>query len=159
RHRLPGGAHASRPGRRGRAAARPARRPRHALRPGCPARRHQPRRGRLRSRRSALRLEPRYYRLAEVCDARLQPGVAGRTARARTLGVAPVPCRGDYNPVETLGPVMADADDPDTGSDWWRRVMHAGTRPDCTLADPYPPGGHRDGSVPIDAALDALDAT
>ncbi len=107
----------------------------------------------------ALRLQPRYYRLAEVCGGRLQPGVAGRIARARTLGVAPARCRGDFDPVETLGPVMADADDPDTGSDWWRRVVHAGARPDCALPDPYPPGSHPDGAVPIDAALDARDAT
>ncbi|MBN1171301.1 MAG: hypothetical protein JXA67_03925 [Micromonosporaceae bacterium] len=108
---------------------------------------------------SALRLEPRYYRLAEVCDGRLQPGVTGRIDRARALGVAPVRDRGGFDPVEALGPVMADTDDPDTGSDWWRRVVHAGTRPDCTLHGPYPPGSRPDGSVPIDAALDARDAT
>ncbi len=78
---------------------------------------------------AALALEPRYHRLAQVCGDRLQPGIADRIARAATLGVPAVRTRGSYDPVEILGAVMADPDDPDAPTDWWQRVVAAGTRP------------------------------
>jgi len=108
---------------------------------------------------SALPLEPRYYRLAQVCGDRMQPGVPDRVARARAKGVSAVRVRGSYDPVEILGAVMADQDDPNAHTDWWQRVVAASTRDDCALADPYPPGSDPDGHLPIDRALDRRDAT
>lgn len=102
---------------------------------------------------------PRYYRLAQVCQGRLQPGVSHRVDRASALGVAAVHCRGRYDPVEILGAAMADPDDPDLPTDWWRRVVAAGSRDDCALPDPYPPGSDPDGYLPLDRALDQRDAT
>ncbi|MDQ7909091.1 hypothetical protein RB614_31670 [Phytohabitans sp. ZYX-F-186] len=108
---------------------------------------------------SALALESRYYRMAQVCGDRMQPGVPDRVARARAKGVPAVRVRGSYDPVEILGAVMADQDDPDAATDWWQRVVAAGTRDDCALTDPYPPGSDPDGYLPIDRALDRRDAT
>ncbi|WP_125805204.1 hypothetical protein [Actinoplanes sp. ATCC 53533] len=107
---------------------------------------------------SAFALEPRYYRLGEVCAGRLQPGVQQRIARAGNLGTAAVRIRGRYDPVEIIDVDWVD-DDFDTTSDWWRRAVAAVSRPDGALPDPYPPGSQPDGYVPIDRALDAWRAT
>jgi hypothetical protein len=104
-------------------------------------------------------LEPRYYQLAQICGDRLQPGVQKRIARARALGMPAMRTRGSVDPVEMLGDVMANQDDPDTYTGWWQRVATAGRRQDCALPDPYPPGSSPDGYVPIDRALDERDAT
>jgi len=44
---------------------------------------------------------------------------------------------------------MAEQDDPDVRTDWWQRVVAAGTCPDCALAEVYPPGRDPDGYVPM----------
>jgi hypothetical protein len=106
----------------------------------------------------AFALEPRYYRLVEACGGRLQPGVQQRIAKAARLGVAAARSRGRYDPVAIIDVDWVD-DDFDTRSDWWRRAATAGSRPDCALPDPYPPGSQPDGHLPIDRALDTLDAT
>jgi hypothetical protein len=105
----------------------------------------------------AFALEPRYYGIAEVCGG-LQPGVQQRIAKAASLGVAAARSRGRYDPVEVIDVDWVD-DDFDTRSDWWRRVVTAGGRPDCALTDPYPLGSQPDGYLPLDRALDTLDAT
>jgi hypothetical protein len=107
----------------------------------------------------ASALEPRYYRLAEVVHRGLQQGVPQRVARAAAAGVRAVRSWGECNPAEIAGAVMPGNGDSDTGSGWWQRVATAGTRPDCVLPDPYPPGRSPDGYLPIDRALDERDAT
>lgn len=107
---------------------------------------------------SALALESRYYRLAEVCDGRLQPGVAHRIARAGNLGIAAVRIRGRYDLFEAIDMDSVDVD-LDATSDWWRRAVAAGSRPDGALPDPYPPGSQPDGYVPIDRAVAAWQET
>src|SRR5437763_15661893 len=66
---------------------------------------------------SALRLQPRYYRLAEVCPGPLAPGVSARVSRAGALGMPAARDRGDYDPLDILDAVTsADGggdDDPD----------------------------------------------
>jgi hypothetical protein len=112
---------------------------------------------------SALRLQPRYYRLAEMCPGRLSPGVSARVNRAATLGMPAARDRGDHDPLDILDAATSgdngDGDDPDAQTDWWRRLIDTGTRRDFALPDPYPPGTFPDGSVPIDRALDRRDAT
>jgi hypothetical protein len=103
-------------------------------------------------------LEPRYYRLAEVVNGRLRPGVPQKTAKAEAAGVLPLRSWGEFDPRG-----MADPDGIVTvaggrGTDWWHRVAAAGPRPDCILPDPYQGRRGRDGSVPIDRALDERDA-
>jgi hypothetical protein len=66
--------------------------------------------------------------------------------------------RGRYDPVEIIDVTGVD-DDFDTTSDWWRRTVTAGGRPDGAMPDPYPPGSQPDGYVPIDRALDTCRAT
>ncbi len=77
-----------------------------------------------------LALAPRYQRLAQIFPGRLQPGVQGRVARARALGVPAVRCRGSYDPAEILDAVAADIPG-DARADWWHRVVAAGPRLDC----------------------------
>jgi hypothetical protein len=107
---------------------------------------------------SALALESRYYRLAEVCDGRLQPTVAQRIARARNFGTTAVRIRGRYDLAEVIDMDWVD-DDLDATSDWWHRAVAAGSRLDGALPDPYPPGSQPDGYVPIDRALAVWRAT
>jgi len=44
-------------------------------------------------------------------------------------------------------------------SSWQKRAAAAGTRPDCILPNPYPPGRSPEGYLPLDRALDQRDAT
>ncbi len=120
------------------------------------------------ARRAAGMLEPRYYRLAEVCGPRLAAGVPARVARAAALGAPPARERGEFTPAELLEVADTDpvedgpdggGDRPQAGTDWWRRLVDAGPRPDAALPDPYPAGHDPDGGVPIDHALDRRDAT
>jgi tetratricopeptide (TPR) repeat protein len=104
----------------------------------------------------ASALEPRYYRLAQVVPGRIQQGVPQRVARAAAAGVPAVRSWGERDPAEADAVMAADSDD---GSGWWQRVAAAGTRPDCILPDPYPPGRSPDGYLPLDRALDQRDAT
>jgi hypothetical protein len=107
----------------------------------------------------ATALEPRYYRLAQVTCSRLQPGAPERVARAAAAGVPEARSWGDSSLAEEAGGVMAGNGDGDLESGWWQRVAAAGTRPDCILPGPYPPGHSPDGYLPLDRALDERDAT
>ncbi len=106
----------------------------------------------------ASALEPRYYRLAQVVPGRMQQGVPQRVARAAAAGMLLVRSWGERDPAEAGAVMPGDSGDA-AASGWWHRVAAAGTRPDCILPGPYPPGHSPDGYLPLDRALDQRDAT
>lgn len=104
-------------------------------------------------------LEPRYYKLAEIVNGRLRPGVQQRVAEAAAAGVPGVRSWGDFDPAGFADKDGRVALGGGLGTDWWARVAAAGPRPDCILPDPYEGRSGTDGSVPLDRAMSQRDAT
>lgn len=102
----------------------------------------------------ATGLPARYLRLSEVLRGPLPDVVGEAVSRARVAGILPVASYADWHPLD-------EADDDDgAGSvpDWWRRVLAAGRREEAEIPCPYPAGTVGEDGLPIDIALDTLEA-